>query len=96
MKFKYKSVIIGRLKKEKEGVYPCFFHFFKVNNPHRKNIVPEKMVDFPAIHKVFFRDLNINYLLPGNDLIINNLDYLEIEKGGNHIYVKGKQKKLNE
>ncbi len=96
MIYKYKSVIIGRMQKDKDGNYPCFFHFFNVNNPHRKNIVPEKMIEFPHTHQVFFKNLSVYYLPDGNDLVMNNLKSLEIEKSGDHLYVSGKQNKEKE
>lgn len=91
MIYKTKSVIIGRMKGGTEDFRPCFFHFFDVNNPHQKNIVPKKFVHFKKIHKVIIEGLNVNYLLPGNDIVINNLQNLELKKYGEHIQVKGKQ-----
>ncbi|MFH1332104.1 MAG: hypothetical protein ABIH63_02350 [archaeon] len=91
MKYEVKSIIIGRKKGGTEDFKPCFFAFFDVNNPHQRNIVPKKIVEFDKIHKVIIEGLNINYLLPGNDLVINNLEEVEIKQEGEHIHVKGKQ-----
>ncbi len=90
-KYKTKSVIIGRKKGGTEDFKPCFFALFDVNDPHQKNIVPKKIVQFDRIHKIIIEGVNVNYLLPGNDLVINNLKNLELRRDGEHIHVKAKQ-----
>jgi hypothetical protein len=93
MKYKAKSIIIGRKKrpnKEQED-YPCFINLFTMNDPHKSGKVPEKMLDFPKIHKVMIRGLDVNYLLPGNDIVINNLKSVDIEVDEPHIIVTGSQ-----
>lgn len=89
--YETKSVIIGRKKGGTEDFKPCFFALFDVNNPHQKNLVPKKIVEFENIHKVIIEGMHVNYLLPGNDLVINNLEHLEIVQDGEHIHVRGKQ-----
>ena len=92
--YETKSVIIGRKKGEKGAdTQPCFIALFDVNNPHKKNIVPKEIVDFPEVHKMTIKGLDINYLLPGNDLVINDLISIEVRKDGPHIYLNGKQEK---
>lgn len=88
---KTKSIIIGRKKGGTEDFKPCFIAFFDVNNPHQKNLVPKKIVEFDRIHKVVIEGLNVNYLLPGNDLVINNLQSIDLKQDGEHIHVRGKQ-----
>lgn len=53
--------------------------------------MPKKIVNFDKIHKVIIEGLNVNYLLPGNDLVINNLQSIELRQDGEHIHVRGKQ-----
>jgi hypothetical protein len=96
MKYKTRSAIIGRSgKRDEEGNGPVFIHLFSENNPHKKNIVPDEFIDFQKIHKIVFKGLDLSYLLAGSDILINDLEYLEVEeekeKPGNLI-VKGKHK----
>jgi hypothetical protein len=92
MKYETKAVIIGRMKrKNKDEEYPCFVHLFDMNNPHKSGKVPQKMLDFDQIHKVIIEGLKINYLLEGNDLIVNNLEEIEINQEGPHLTITGKQ-----
>jgi hypothetical protein len=94
MKYKTKSIIIGR-KKGEEGsdTKPCFIALFDVNDPHKKNVVPKEIVEYDKVHKIMLKDFDVNYLLPGNDLVINDLVFIQIEKEGPHITIKGKQAK---
>jgi hypothetical protein len=93
MKYDTKSAIIGRKKREnKEDIdYPCFISLFSVNDPHTSGEVPDKILDFSRIHKVVITGLDVNYLLGGNDLVINDLTELDVEHESGHIYIKGKQ-----
>ena len=92
MEYKTKSVILGRTKRQdKESDYPVFLHLFDINNPHKTGEVPIKMVEFPDIHKVEIKGLDILYLPRGNDLVINNLETLKVETEDNHIFISGKQ-----
>ncbi len=92
-KYKTKSIIIGRKKGNKDNpdVRPCFISLFDVNNPHKKAVVPFEVLDFESVHKVVIEGLNVNYLLPGNDLVINDLEFIEIKVEGPHIFLTGKQ-----
>ncbi len=90
-----RSVIIGR-KKRSEGYYPCFVHFFNIDDPHKTGKVPEKMLEFDKVHKVIIEGLDINYLLEGNDIVINWLESVSIEEKGPHLYISGKQTKARE
>jgi hypothetical protein len=94
MKYKTKSIIIGR-KKGEEGsdTKPCFIALFDVNDPHKKNVVPKEIVEYDKVHKIMLKNFDVNYLLPGNDLVINDLVFIQIEKEGPHITIKGKQTK---
>ena len=96
MKYKTKSAIIGRSgKRDDFGNGPVFIHLFSMNDPHKKNVVPDEFIDFPKIHKIIFKALTLNFLLAGSDILINDLEYIELEedksKPGNLI-VTGKQK----
>ncbi len=91
MKYNTKSVVIGR-KKSKGDYHPCFICLFDVNDPHLKNEVPKKIFEYSKIDKVIVDNLKINYLLPGNDLVINDLEHIEIKKNKNNIVLNGKHK----
>ncbi len=94
--YKAKSILIGRKKRTKEydrdDVRPCFISLFKENDPHKTAEVPFDMLEFDSVHKIFIKGLDVSYLLPGNDIIINNLESFELDVDGPHITVSGKQK----
>jgi len=98
-KLKTKSVILGRRKREAEDkkgedflLRPCFVDLFEVNNPHQTDYAPHKILEFEKVHKIVIEGLNISYLLPGNDIVINDLKEIEVEEKGPHLIIKGKQK----
>ncbi|HIH15343.1 MAG TPA: hypothetical protein HA360_00085 [Nanoarchaeota archaeon] len=93
MKYKTKSVLIARKKESGDDFSrrPCFISLFDENNPHLNTQGPKEVVEFEKIHKVVIKGLNIDYLLPGNDIVINNLTEIEIEVNNDHVYVTGKQ-----
>lgn len=97
-KLKTKSVILGRRKRdnirknEDDLMRPCFIDLFDINNPHLSDKAPKKIFDFDKKHKIVIDGLSINYLLPGNDIVINNLSEIEIKEEGPHIFISGKQK----
>lgn len=94
MKYKTRSVLIARKKSYADDFArrPCLISFFDENNPHLNVLGPKDVLEFLKVHKVVITGLNINYLLPGNDIVINDLEELEIEERGDHIYLKWKQK----
>lgn len=94
MKYDTKSIIIGRMKRENkdDDVYPCFVALFDINDPHKTAEVPKKKLEFKGMHKISIKGVDLNYLLAGNDLVINDLEYVEIEEDAPHLYIKGKQK----
>ena len=90
-----KSVIIGRKKRPNKADedYPCFVHFFDMNNPHRSGEVPKEMLDFAHMHKVIIKGLDVNYLLMGNDIVINHLREICLEDREGHLHITGVQEK---
>ena len=82
MKFDVKSILIARKKRVDPEDYnnrPCMISLFDKNNPHLNVEGPKKVLEFDPKHKVVIKGLNIEYLLPGNDLLINNLTSIEVE-----------------
>ena len=91
-----KSILIG--KKKKDDKYdgmdrPLFVSTFKSNDPHLNGQVPIKRYDFEeGIHKVILKNLKVDYLLAGHDIIINNVKEVTLEKDNKgHLVVSGKQ-----
>jgi len=95
MRYKTKSIIIGRKKRKSksEEYHPCFIALFDINDPHKSTKVPKKILDYEKTFRVFIDGFNVKYMLPGNDIVVNNLDYVDIGLKGKDIFVKGKQKK---
>ncbi len=92
--FKAKSVIISRKPgRDRDGLKSAFIGLFKENNPHLKGRAPFEVFEIPQIEKVRIRELrNISYYLLGNDIVINNLTQVMIEKDDNHVItITGKQ-----
>ncbi|MCF7861924.1 hypothetical protein K9M79_06785 [Candidatus Woesearchaeota archaeon] len=77
--YEAKSVIIGRKKKINDELKrPCFISLFDVNDPHKSGEVPKKIID-AVTYSILINGLNVKYLLPGNDIVINNLRSVTIE-----------------
>lgn len=81
VRFETKSVVVSRKPgKDKDGLFRAVLGLFEDNNPHLKAKVPFKTVEFDDVVKVRLRDLrNVSLYLMGNDLVINNLVFLEAE-----------------
>ncbi len=99
MRYKTKSAIIGRAgKRDDFGNGPVFIHLFSMNDPHKlADAVPDKFIDdHKKIHKIKFSGLDLSFLLAGSDILINDLEYIEVEeeegKPGN-LLITGKHKK---
>lgn len=94
-KYSTKSIIIGRKKgsDDKPDVRPCFISLFDKNDPHKSAQVPFEVLEFDEVHKLVITGLSVNYLLPGNDIIINDLKHIELRVEGPHIFLTGKQSK---
>ncbi|MBU2638441.1 MAG: hypothetical protein KJ955_05695 [Nanoarchaeota archaeon] len=89
--YKAKSVIVGRKKGGDEDFKPCFICLFNGNEPHKTGEVPFEILDYEKVHKVHIKGLDISYLLPGNDLVINDLESINVIVDGPHISLEGKQ-----
>lgn len=94
-RYKTKSILIGRKKHyaDNPDVRPCFVSLFNENDPHKSGETPFEVLEFEKIHRIIVEKLKLNYLLPGNDLVINDLEYVELKVEGPHIFITGKQKK---
>ena len=93
MRYETKSIIIGRKKRpnKDDEAYPCFVHLFNMNDPHESGRVPAQMLDFEDVQRIVLTGLSLSYLLAGNDLVVNDLKHVEIEKKGPDIFISGEQ-----
>src|SRR3989339_1283233 len=81
VKYYNKSVILSRKPgKAKDDPWSILIALFDENNPHLKGKTPFRVLEFENIEKVRLWDLrNISFYLAGNDLVINDLVFLNIE-----------------
>ncbi len=78
--------------KNKGESWSAFIGLFNENNPHLKAKAPFQVLEFKEIEKVRINELkNISYYLMGNDVIINNLIELNINKENGTLTLTGKQ-----
>ena len=94
MKYKTKSIIVGRKKKtidnskSKDPSRPCFVALFDMNYPHRQSEPPKKILEFERNHKVIIRKPGeLHYLLEGNDLVVNDLHEIDVYEDKGHVIV---------
>jgi hypothetical protein len=81
MKYKTKSVLITRLPRKGDNEFKtASIKLFDVNNPHMTTEFPKKSFEYSNIEKIMLKKFKINYFLEGNDLIINDLKEIHIEK----------------
>ncbi len=92
MKYKAKCVIVGRKKNKAKENYSALISLFHKNDAHLEGEVPEHVIELEDIEKIIITGLEVDYFLLGNDLVLNNVDYVEMEQKGKVIYLKGKQK----
>tara|TARA_Y100000310_G_scaffold186269_1_gene186357 strand:- start:15115 stop:15411 length:297 start_codon:yes stop_codon:yes gene_type:complete len=97
VKYKAKSIIVGRkkrdpaAKKEDDTCRPCFVALYNINDPHLSDKTPEEILEFEKIDKIDLKDFKVEYLLAGNDLVVNNLQDFEITKKRSNLVLTGKQ-----
>jgi len=92
MKYKAKSILIARKsRKNKEDLdhRPCFISLFEENEPHKNPKGPREVIEFDRKHRVEIEGLNVHYLLPGNDIVINNLEEIEVVEEGDNLKITG-------
>lgn len=89
--YQAKSLIMGRSKRVNDH-YPLFVNLFDENDPHLGNKVPKMFLDFDDVVKVVVEGLRTNYLLSGNDLVIDNLSSVTLRKDGSVLFVSGRQR----
>jgi hypothetical protein len=89
---------MGRMKRDKKAkdkddmFRPCFIALYDINDPHLKAKAPKQILEFKKVDKVNLDNFRVNYLLAGNDLVINNLVHIEVVRKGNQLVLNGRQK----
>lgn len=90
MKYKAKSIIVSRLKREPDSEYasrPCRITLYSRNDPHLRDEEPENVLEFNKVQKVVLKNLEVNYLLAGNDLVVNDLEEISVSKENGDIVI---------
>ncbi len=97
MRYKTKSIIISRLKRESAdeeyGKRPCRITLHDRNNPQTSEEEPEAVLEFKGVEKVVLKNLEVNYLTSGNDLVVNDLEEISITKDNGHLTIEPISKK---
>jgi len=103
MKYKTKSIIISRrpttprirvIRKRETFHRPFAVALFDIHEPHKSVETPKENLLFKKIHRIIIKDLNVSYLPKGSDILIDYLQYINIEKGDHgHLIIEGKQNK---
>lgn len=88
--YKTKTLLVGRGKKTADGIHPVLISFFDETDPHLKGTPPKKVIDFQGVEKVQLNGFDVDYFPAGNDLVLNNLTMVGIEKKENILIVKKK------
>jgi len=91
MEFNTKCALIGRKKGKAPEQYICFGNLFDINDPHLTDTVPTKFLDFEDLNKVEINGLKACYFLKGNDIAINDLKNIRIERDGKKLLISGVQ-----
>ena len=91
--YKIKSVVLSRKPgKDKEALWSAYIGLFHENNPHLKAKEPSKVLEIKEVEKVRINGLkNVSYYLMGNDIVINDLISLTIEKKEHIVTLTGDQ-----
>ena len=92
--FETKSAIIGKKgSRDEQESYPIFVNLFDENDPHKNpKTMPKRFLEYTGIHKIMIKGLDVEYLLIGKDIVINNLKKIRIsvdEVG--HLIIDGNQ-----
>jgi len=91
--YKTKSAIIGRKRDRETGLLGAFVALFDMNDPHKSGNPPRKVLEFKGARNVRISGCEIKYMIPGNDLILNDLESLDIREENGRVYVVAKSSK---
>ncbi|TKJ17038.1 hypothetical protein CEE44_00700 [Candidatus Woesearchaeota archaeon B3_Woes] len=86
MKYATKSVLVARLPRKGNNEFKtASIKLFEINNPHKTDQLPTENLEFENIEKIKIKNQESDYFLEGNDIIINNLEFIHIDKKGSTI-----------
>lgn len=89
MKYTTTSVLISRFPRKDDNEFKtASIKLFKVNDPHKTTELPTKTLEYANIEKIIIKKKDVEYYLEGNDLILNNVNELVIEKKGSYITIE--------
>ena len=88
MKYTTKSILVTRLPRKGDNEFKtASIKLFKINNPHMTEELPIKTIEYENVEKIIIKEKEVNYFLEGNDMIINDLTEVKIEKEGNVVII---------
>tara|TARA_Y100000310_G_C20691313_1_gene822431 strand:+ start:2658 stop:2927 length:270 start_codon:yes stop_codon:yes gene_type:complete len=88
MKYATKSVLVTRLPRKGDNEFKtASIKLFKINDPHMTDELPDETIEYENIEKIIIKVKEVDYFLEGNDLIINNLEEVNVEKEGNIVVI---------
>lgn len=88
MKYSTKSVLVARMPRKGNNEFKtASIKLFEINNPHKTDELPIENLEFGNIEKITIKNQDLHYFLEGNDIIINDLEVIHIDKKGNTIEI---------
>ena len=88
MKYATKAVLVTRLPRKNDNEFKtASIKLFKINDPHMTDELPIETIEYENVEKIIIKDKEINYFLEGNDMIINDLEEINVEKEGQIVVI---------
>lgn len=88
MKYDTKSVLVTRFPRKDDNEFKtASIKLFNINDPHKTEEMPIESLEFENIEKIIMKNIEIDYYLEGNDIIINDLEHVSIEQEGNSVVI---------
>ena len=88
MKYATKSVLVTRLPRKNDNEFKtASIKLFNINNPQMTEELPIETLEYENVEKIIIKEKEVDYFLEGNDLIINNLEEVNVEKEGNIVII---------
>ncbi len=86
--YKAKSAIISRGKADGELTRVCMISLYNMTDPHKSGKEPWKIFDFNKIEEVIISGTDIRFLLAGNDVLVDDIKAIRIDKKGRKLILK--------
>lgn len=78
MEYMANSVIISRKRDKKNQCFSVLFALFDITDPHLSTKVPLNVLEFEKITQVVIKDITVNYMTEGSDIVINGLSKIKL------------------